>query len=169
MSFVDFEHLKITTMTVVADIIGDALIEYAFPLLPITKLNIPKSMMNSKKFKIPWPGPNYAGNIFSCKYINVTRGIIKSNKPKSFRNSVGIDICTSDKNVSAKLSKNKIHMCGATSEKVAREYAQHILDHLIRIQKELDYISEHEAERDEVVRWLIKETKGDQFIINEET
>ena len=169
MSIVDFDYLKITTMTVVADIIGDALIEYTFPLLPITKLDIPKSLTNSKKFKIPWPGPKYAGSIFSCKYINITRGIIKSNKIKSFRNSVGIDICTSDKNISAKLSKNKIHMCGATSEKVAIECAQHILDHLIKIQKELDYISEHQGERDTVINWLIRETKGEQFIINEET
>src|SRR5205823_11827816 len=118
-------------------------------------------------FKIPWPGSEHAGKIFSTKFGNVTRGLIKCNKPKSFRNSIGIDICTTEKNISAKLSKNKIHMCGPTSEKLALETAQHIINHLLRIQEELDYVNTHIAERDEVIRWILKETKGDHFVINE--
>ena len=169
MSIVDFENVKVTTMTVIFDIIGTAVIEAAFPLLPITRMNLSENGKNSKKFKIPWPGSEYASCIFSAKFAGITRGIIKTSKNKSFRNSVGIDICTSEKNVSAKLSKNKIHMCGPNSEELAKEAAQHIIDHLVRIQKELDYISEHIEERDQVIQWLIKETKGENFIINQET
>lgn len=169
MTIVDFENVKVTTMTVIVDIIGNVIIEAAFPLLPISRMNLENISISSKKFKIPWPGPKYAGSIFSTKFSGITRGIIKSSKGKSFRNSIGIDICTSSKNISAKLSKNKIHMCGPNSEKLALETAQHILNHLIRIQEELDHIHEHLSDVDEVIRWLIKETKGESYIINEET
>ena len=169
MSIVNFENVKVTTMTVIIDIIGNVNIEAVFPLLPITRMEIKENDKTGKKFKIPWPGQQYAGCIFSTKYAGITRGIIKTSKGKSFRNSVGIDICASVKNISAKLSKNKIHMCGPNSEKLAIETGQHIINHLINIQKELDYISEHIDERNTVINWLIKETKGEHFIINEDT
>ena len=169
MSIVEFDRVKVTTMTVVVNLEGNAIIEAAFPLLPVTKLDLPPIPITTKKFKIPWPGSEHAGKIFSTKFGNVTRGLIKSNKPKSFRNSIGIDICTTEKNISAKLSKNKIHMCGPTSEKLAVETAQHIINHLLAIQKELDYVNAHINERDEVIRWILKETKGENFVINEET
>jgi hypothetical protein len=168
MSIVDFEHIKVTTITVIVDIEGSANIEAAFPLLPITRMELPNTLVTTKKFKIPWPGAQHAGKIFSAKFSGVTRGLVKS-KSKSFRNAVVIDICTSTKNISAKLSKNKFQITGATSEALAVETAQHIINHLINIQKELDYINQHVAERDEVIRWLIRETKGDMYIINEET
>jgi len=169
MTIIDFENVKVTTMTVIVDIVGTAIIEAAFPLLPITKLDLIETSKSNKKFKIPWPGEEYAGSVFSTKFSGITRGIIKKTGGKSFRNSVGIDICTSKKNISAKLSKNKIHMCGPNSPELALETAQHIINHLINIQKELDYISEHIQERDEVINWFIKESEGDNFIINEET
>jgi len=169
MAIVDFENVKVTTMTVIIDIVGNVNIEAVFPLLPITRMELKDFNKGGKKFKIPWPGEQYAGCIFSTKFAGITRGIIKTSKGKSFRNSVGIDICTSVKNVSAKLSKNKIHMCGPNSEDLAIETGNHIINHLLNIQKELDYISEHIEERDKVISWLIKETKGDKFIINEET
>ena len=166
---VNFDNVKVTTMTVIANLEGSAIIEAAFPLLPVTKLDLKNSSRSTKKFKIPWPGKEYAGSIFSSKYAGITRGIVKTSSSKSFRNSVAIDICTSGKNISAKLVKNKIHMCGPNSLGLAREGAQHIIDHLINIQKELDYISEHLQERDEVIRWMMRETKGDNYIINEDT
>lgn len=169
MTIVDFENVKVTTMTVIVDIVGTAVIDAAFPLLPITRLELKKSSKSSKKFKIPWPGPEHAGAIFSSKFAGITRGIIKTSKNKSFRNSVGIDICTSTKNISAKLCKNKIHITGSNSQELAVEAANHIINHLKKIQEELDYINENIHERDEVIKWLTKETKGECFIINEDT
>lgn len=165
---VNFEDVKVTTMTVVVILEGNVNIESAFPLLPITRLELGE-IKSTRMFKIPWPGKEHAGSIFSAKFAGITRGLIKSSKGKSFRNSVGIEICTSKKNISSKLSKNKIHMCGSNSKELAIETAQHIINHLINIQNELDFILEHITERDEVIRWLIKETKGDPFLINEET
>jgi hypothetical protein len=156
-------------MTVVVEINGEVIKENVFPLLPVTRLEIDDSYKAPKKYKIPWPGKESAGCIFSCGFLGITRGLIKSNKKKSFRNSVGIDICTSTKNVAAKLSRDKIHMCGPNSTELALETAQYIVNHLLDIQKELDYISAHLHDRDEVIKWLIKETKGERFVINEET
>ena len=169
MGIVHFENVKVTTMTVIVDIVGSAIIEAAFPLLPISKLELKNTVKSSKKFKIPWPGKQHAGAIFSTKFSGITRGIVKSSKGKSFRNSVVIDICTSGKNVSAKLSKNKIHMCGPDSPEIAMETARHIINHLLKMQKELDYISAHLTERDQTMEWLLSVTGGDNFIINAET
>lgn len=80
MSIVNFENVKITTMTVIANIKGNIEINSAFLLLPITKLNIKDVPKSGKKFKIPWPGKQYAGNIFSANFGGITRGIIKTNK-----------------------------------------------------------------------------------------
>jgi len=169
MTIVDFENVKVTTMTVIINIDGEININNIFPLLPITKLNLTNVSKSSKKFKIPWPGPEHAGKIFSAKYSGINRGIIKKTKDKSFRNSIGIDICTSCKNIAGKLSKNNIHMCGTNSEALAIETAEHLINHVIKIQEELDYISEHISERNEVIQWLIAETKGESFIINQLT
>lgn len=149
---VDFENVKITTMTVVVNIEGEININNIFLLLPITKLNLTNVSKTGKKFKIPWPGPEHAGKIFSAKYSGINRGIIKKKKGNSFRNSIGIDICTSSKNIAAKLSKNNIHMCGPNSEALALETAEHIIDHVIRIQEEIDYMSEHSIDRDKVIQ-----------------
>ena len=169
MSIVDFDNLKVTTMTVIVNLKGDAFIETVFPLLPITKLEIPNRLKNKKKMKIPWPGKQYAGKIFSAKHKGLTRGVIKSISNKSFRNAVAIEICTSSKNISAKLVKNKIHMCGATSEKLAIETGEHIIGHLKNIQSELDYIQNHRQELEGVINWLKVECVGDLYTINEET
>lgn len=169
MSIVDFDNLKVTTMTVIVNLKGDAFIETVFPLLPITKLEIPQSLMDKKKIKIPWPGKEHAGKIFSAKHKLFTRGIIKSDSKKSFRNAVGIEICTSRKNISAKLVKNKIHMCGATSEEIAIETAEHIINHLKSIQNNLDYIEENNHKLETIINWLKTECIGDSYIINQET
>ena len=169
MSIVNFENLKVTTMTAIINLEGTAIIESAFQLLPITRLVLPNTPRTTKKFKIPWPGKQYAGHIFSAKFQGITRGISKSASNKSFRNSISIDICTSEKNIAAKLSNNKIHMCGPNSEALAFQTANLIVNQLIDIQNELDYMSAHILERDAVLSWLIQETKGSNFVINADT
>ena len=168
MSVVNFENVKVTTMTAIAILEGDVVIDATFPLLPITKLKLDERTRSNKKFKIPWPGNQYIGAIFSAKYSGITRGIVKTVK-KSFRNAISLDICASTKNISAKLTKNKIQITGADSKQIAEETANHIINHLFEIQKNLDYIKSHPQERDETIRWMMRETRGDNFIINEET
>lgn len=168
MSIPNFDKVKITTMTAIIMLKGTVIIESAFPLLPITRLDLTDIVTTKKKCKIPWVGKEHAGKIFSAKFLGINRGIIKTSK-KSFRNAVGLEICTTKKNIYAKLCKEKIQMCGANSEAVALETAQHIIDHLIRIQGELDYMHSLPAERDATIKWFLKECKGDLYTISEET
>lgn len=170
MNIVDFDNVKITTMTVVIPIEGTVIIENSFPLLPVKKLQLKDGNKGNKKpFKIPWPGSIYAGSIFSCRYAGITRGLIKSNKKKAFRNSIGVDICTSGKNIAAKLCKDKIQMCGVNSQELAIETAEHLVNHLKHIQEELDYCNSIPEIRNSTIDWLIRETEGKTFIVNEQT
>jgi len=154
-------------MTVIVKMRGTVSIEKAFPLLNITRLDLPPPLRPTKKYKIPYCG--IPGAILSAKYRNYTRGIVKSKTSRSFLNSVTLDICTSKKNINAKLSGGIIQMCGPDSEALARETAQHIIEHLLNVQKELDYINEHSEERDISIQWLIDNTVGKDYIIDADT
>lgn len=167
MSIVDFDCLKVTTMTVIARMKGRVNIEQVFPLLDITRLDLPPTIRQTKKFKIPYCG--VPGAILSAKFQNITRGIVKSKSKRSFLNSITIDICTSKKNINAKLSGEIIQMCGPDSEELARETANHIITHLLKLQKELDYINSDEEVKNNTIEWLINNTVGEDYIIDEET
>ena len=167
MSIVDFDYLKVTTMTVIVKLTGNTVIENVFPLLDITRLDLPPPLRPTKKYKIPYCA--IPGAILSAKFQNVTRGIIKSKGKKSFLNSITIDLCTSVKNINAKLSGGKIHMCGPNSEALAVETAEHIIEHLLNLQDELDYINEDIDERDNAIQWLKDNCKGKDYIIDTET
>ena len=167
MSIVDFDCLKVTTMTVIVRMVGRVNIEQVFPLLDITRLNLPPTARPTKKYKIPYCG--IPGAILSAKFQNVTRGIVKSKSKRSFLNSITIDICTSKKNINAKLSGEIIQMCGPDSEALAIETAQHIIDHLLKLQKELDYINEDQERKETAIQWLINNSIGQDYIIDEES
>lgn len=167
MSMLDFDCLKVTTMTVIAKLTGNVIIENIFPLLNITRLSLPPRTRINKKFKIPFC--NVPGAILSAKFRDVTRGIVKSEKKKSFLNSITIDICTSEKNINAKLSGNKIHMCGPNSERLAYETAEHLIRHCLQIQEDLDYIHQNSERRDRAIQWLKENTVGQDFIVDIET
>jgi hypothetical protein len=168
MSIVDFNYLKVTTMTVIVKLKGKTLIENIFPLLDITRIELPTQIRSSKKFKLPYCG--VPGAILSAKYRNITRGIIKSSSDKSFLNCITIDICTSKKNINCKLSGEMIQMTGPNSEGLARETAEHLIDHLINLQTELDYIGNIDQE-DKMfsIEWLKENTIGKIHVIDSET
>ena len=169
MTIVDFEHLKVTTMTVIVKLKGSVIIETAFPLLNITRLDLPTPIKQTKKFKIP--RCNKPGAILSAKFQDMTRGIVKSKTKRSFLNSITIDIATSKKNISTKLSGEKIHMTGPNSKDLVIETAHHIIDHLVNIQKELNYINDEDNEENkkQAIEWLKDNTIGEDYIIDEET
>lgn len=167
MSIIDFDNLKVTTMTVIVKLEGNVIIENVFPLLTITRLNLPSPIRHTKKFKIPYC--QVPGAILSAKFKNITRGIVKSKDKKSFLNSVTVDICTSEKNINAKLSGNKIHMCGPNSEELAIETANHLIKHLTTLQNDLDYINNNIQNRDKNIEWLKNETKGQEYVVDSET
>jgi len=158
MEYPPFEQCRLTTMTLVFVLEGSVFLEEAFSLLPITRIDFTPPKRQKKKFELPHcPVP---GSILSMRYSGDTRGIIRSTSGRYFKNSITIDLSTTTKNVSIKLSQSKIQMCGASSEEQGREGAQYIIDHLLTIQDELDYIQNNKVVAKATFDWLVEATKG---------
>jgi len=160
MSVVQFEYLKVTTMTVVMPLKGMVNLDMVYPLLKITRLDLPVPKRQTQKYKIPYYGIH--GAILSARYKGATRGIIKSQTKSHFLNAITIDLSTSVKNVNLKLSKSKMQMCGVNSDKLALEAGQYIIDELYDIQDNIDYLNAHSEEAAKVTEWLKVATKSKQ-------
>ena len=150
-------------MTVVINLQGWVNIIQAFPLLDITRMKIEESSRRCQKFKIPYPG--FPAAILSATYMGFTRGIVRSSNKKYFRNSITIDVSTKEKVVNLKLSANGIQMCGPTSDEMALEAANHLIDNLYRAQDMMDYIISHPKEATDASEWVREHTKGDTSLV----
>ena len=160
MEHPSFEQCRLTTMTLVFILEGCVSLEPAFSLLPITRMEFTPPKRQKKKFELPHCST--PGAILSMRYSGDTRGIIRSTSGRYFKNSITIDLSTREKNVSIKLSQSKIQMCGASSEGQGREGAQHLIDHLLAIQDDLDYIQSNKEQAKATLAWLIEATRGKQ-------
>ena len=159
MSSLTFDQLKITTMTMVIAFTNSVNLDSVYPLLPVTTLDLPSPKRTVRKFKIPHcPIP---GSILSLRYKGNVRGIPRSSTNKFFKNSITLDISTKVKNVSIKLSRGKIQMCGASSVEQGKEGAIYLLQHIMDIQENLDLIHEHPLETKRIVDWVKTNTLGD--------
>lgn len=160
MSSIQFKDLKITTMTLIFKLEGMIDIRSAFHLLPITKIAF-KKHRESKKCDLPVsPIP---GAILSMRYKEnkkeLVRGIIRNDK-KSFKNSITLDISTKIKNISLKISRNTIQLCGAPSKAVGTEATMYIIEHLTNIKDCIDYINKNVSKYNDCVEWLKLNAKG---------
>lgn len=163
MSTIKFSDLNITTMTVVLQLSQHVNLDTVFPLFEITRVDLPPSKRKVKKSKLPFC--DKPGAILSVRYNGVTRGIIRSG---SFLNSITVDISISrDKNISIKLSKNKIQMCGATSNEMIYIAANHLINHLSNIQSTLELLREDREKSREMVDWVVENTRGESFLYEE--
>ena len=167
MSLINFEYVPVTTMTVVISFTGRVNILQAFPLLEITRMKIEESNRRRQKFKIPHPG--FPGAILSATYGGFTRGIVRSTTPKFFRNSITIDISTKKKNVNIKLSATGIQMCGPTSDDMAMEAANYLIDNLYKAQDMIDYIRFNPEIAEITLDWVKEHTKGESVLVAEST
>jgi len=96
--------------------------------------------LQHKKAKIKLPHlRDKPGAILSCRFQEENRGIIK-NRKKCFKNAVSIDICTRDKNINMKISKDNIHISGASNEEQLQESSSYLFNYIIQIQKTLDIL-----------------------------
>ena len=163
MSMIDFKHLKVTTMTVVMPLKGMVNSDQVFPLLEITRLDLPPQKRQTQKYKIPFC--KIPGAILSARYRGFTRGIIKSQNKKYFLNAITIDISTSEKNVNIKLSKSKMQMCGATSVRLAKEAAQHIIQKLYDTQDDIEYLNDHPEMTQQCLEWIKEVTRGQEIML----
>lgn len=158
MKIRSFSDYKITTVTMVITLTHPVDIQKAFHLLPI----YPVQIDNPKEVYSKFPNIQVPGAIFSIRHEKWgTRGLIKNKKP--FRNVVTVDISTEVKNISAKLTKDSIQMCGASSKEDGESAAQHIINHLLEIQKYLDELSENQERAAEIFNWLKNVTRGQKI------
>jgi hypothetical protein len=157
MEITPFEDLRITTITMIVTLDSKIHKEIAYHLLPITRIENYK-MKNTVKCKLPHS--KNPGDIVSMRYKRNTRGIIKNNK-KPFKNAVTIDISTKIKNISLKLSKNSIQICGASSKEDGVEASNHVINHLQFVQEMLNKMNDNMNESLELIKWIKNHTKGE--------
>lgn len=157
---IPYEELRVTTITLVMTLSGTVYTENAFNLLPITRVEIQQTRESSK---CKLPHCSVPGSILSMRYKQNTRGIIK-NKTQPFKNAVTIDISTTKKNISMKLSGSSIQMCGASSKDDGIEAATHVLNHLKKIQYMLDIIQNDTNKGSKEIEWVKMNTLGNVII-----
>jgi hypothetical protein len=163
MQPIPFEDLPITTMTLVIELNGLINVDAIFCLLPVTKLDLPPPKRRTQKFKIPFCG--IPGAILSMRYRGNTRGIVRSSSSKFFKNCITTDICTTEKNISIKLSTTGFHICGASSVEQGREGATYIINYILEIQKLIDDIANNPELAQQTLEWAKKEFMGKKVII----
>lgn len=136
----DFDHLEPVTMTVIISYdVSELNLPAIFALLPVTNVTLPPTVnFQRKQGKIRLPRElNKPGEILSMRYDYKVRGIIRSENAKSFSHSIIIDIGTSKRIISVKLSRSTLELTGPTSYKLAKEAAQYVLDHVKLCQENL--------------------------------
>lgn len=158
MEIIPFEKLNVTTMTLVIKLEGFISTDIAFQLLPISRVEINQTRESSK---CKLPHCKIPGSILSMRYRGNVRGIIR-NKSDPFKNAVTIDISTTKKNISLKLSSFSIQMCGASSREDGIEAATHIINHLTNLQNILNKMKENPEMTKNTIDWIKQNTKGDK-------
>jgi len=156
MNIIPFEDLRVTTMTIVMTLSNGVNTNAAFHLLPITRVAIQQKRESSK---CALPHCKIPGSILSMRNRDSVRGVIRS-KTSPFKNAVTIDISTTKKNISLKLSSFSIQMCGASSREDGIEAATHLLNHLKSIQRNLEKIQSDIESARQAIEWVKTITKG---------
>lgn len=157
-----FDDLRITTMVVCFHLQGEVGRDEAFHLLPLTTLDPSFTANKGKKNRVI---PNSTGGeIISLRYEDMVRGVLRTNKTNTFGHCIALDIMTKSKSIAVKLSARSIHMCGATSNEMAYEAANYLINHLLHIQKLLDFIKNDKEAAQEILAWVSSKTKGECLI-----
>lgn len=158
-----FKDLPVTVMSLNIELEGEIDIVKLFPLLEITAIQMPEKTRKTKKFKIPFAGSS--GKVLSLKYEKVTRGIVKTQSEKFFRNCIMIDFSNETKNVNVKLFSKKIQMCGVKSEKQGRESAFFLLQNIHNIENTLKYIQDNPDIARKTLDFIIEKTKSNKGVL----
>lgn len=138
----NFEVLKPCTMTIIASYnVGELNLPGLFAFLPVTSQCLPSHLNFQKKqgkIRLP-PELNRPGEILSMRYNKQVRGIVRSETASSFSHSIIIDVGTSERIISVKLSRT-LELTGPTSFKIAREASETILGHVKQCQNNLNLL-----------------------------
>ena len=141
----DFDSFTPITMSIIGSYNVETInLRAVFIFLPVTSRTIGDGFkIQKKQGKICLPPElNTPGEILSMRFEKQVRGIVRSEESKGFPHSIIIDIGTSDRIVSVKLSKS-LKLTGPRSMEIGREAVQSILDKIIVAQDNLNYIREN--------------------------
>lgn len=138
----NFSRMTPVTMTIIASYdVGELNLPGLFTFLPVTDQCLPPHLNFQKKqgkIRLP-PELNRPGEILSMRYNKQVRGIVRSETASSFSHSIIIDVGTSERIISVKLSRT-LELTGPTSFKIAREAAKTILNHVKNCQENLNFL-----------------------------
>jgi hypothetical protein len=138
----EFTKMAPCTMTIIATYnVGELNLPGLFAFLPVTEKSLPADLNFQKKqgkIKLP-PELNTPGEILSMRYNKQVRGIVRSEIAKSFSHSIIIDIGTSERIISVKLSRT-LELTGPTSFKIAHEAIENLLNHVKTCQDNLVFL-----------------------------
>lgn len=156
MQTVPFPDLKITTMTMVLTLTASVNKDVVFHLLPITRIPVSQKRATSK---CKLPHSDTPGTIFSVRHKGNVRGIIRTNAGP-FKNAVTIDISTSVKNLSVKLSPTSVQLTGASSRADGVEATTHVINHILNIQRLIERIRADEDITADAIQWVKENTRS---------
>lgn len=175
-----FDDLPITTITSVATLKGICEPDPAFYIMKTlrrSKYYTDSEILNKdfpKKFThydIPITERNTAnkrpyipGTIISMRFSGMKRGLKKKKEKKDFKNSVTIDMAILEKNISLKLSKKKIHLCGASNFNQTIEAVELLLDNIRQANILLKKLHNDVEMTKKVFEWVSDKLKGEQKI-----
>jgi len=145
----NLDDIPITTITSVTTVDMQLNTNACFLLFDLYDIDflIPKT----KRFKLPIV--NKPGAIISFCYAGQVRGIRRG----KFKNSMTIGMCLGEKNVSVKLSKNTIHVCGSKSEDHVHSCTKYVTDHVQKADRILKIIRKYP----DIIDWIGKMSEGD--------
>lgn len=141
----DFDTYKPVTMSVIGSYnVMELNLHAIFIFLPVTDRVLNSHYkLQKKQGKICFPPEfNRPGEILSMRFENQVRGIIRSEETKSFPHSIIIDIGTSDRIISMKLSRS-LKLNGPRSMAIAIEAVTYVLNYIRQAQSNLEFIREH--------------------------
>lgn len=123
-----------------------------------------KSRKRVAKNIIPEP-IHMPGKMLSVRHGRMEKGrrVLSTKKNTSqiaFKNAVTVDMVTDVKNVCIKLSKQKIHMCGANSKELSINSCNMMLNHLKAISANLQIIIDDKPRFDATIAWIMDNMKG---------
>lgn len=164
----DFSQLFPCTMTVIASYDVDELnLAGLFTFLPVTSRSLPPHSNPQKKqgkIRLP-PELNHPGEILSMRYNKQVRGIVRSENTKSFSHCIIIDVGTSQRIISVKLSRT-LELTGPTSFEIAREAATTVLGYVKRCQENLDFIRSHRESAIQIKHKFLHAISGGEVDVN---
>jgi len=162
----DYSEIPIITMTAMAYFKGEIVSnQKIFHLLPVTRLDNIKVDHGVKKIELP---VYQDGTILFLGLGKNARGMIRSRPKGQWINSVSIYLSVSGKNLSLKLSKSNIQMCGAKNLKMCQNACQTIIKIINSIDQNLRLIQQEKELAESLVRDVISEGITGAVLIKEE-